>query len=43
MCRFPVDIAKGLLALLTLGADAIVLTTALGGIGCFLRRRKPAI
>ncbi|MEE3067437.1 MAG: VC0807 family protein [Actinomycetota bacterium] len=38
----PVDIAKGLLGLLALGTDAIVVATALGGIGCFLRQRKPA-
>ncbi|MBO0882883.1 MAG: hypothetical protein J2P17_21615, partial [Mycobacterium sp.] len=34
----PVDIAKGLLGVLSLGTDAIILAIALGGIGYFLRR-----
>jgi hypothetical protein len=36
----PVDIAKGLLGLLALGADAIVLAIVLGGIGYFLRHAR---
>lgn len=37
----PVDVAKGLLGILALTTNAIVLAIVLGGIGAFLRHRRP--